>query len=62
MKTEYTCSKCRSELSSKEVNSNDDFGMVVSDFTCKRCDEYDDGEPRSIEEAEAMNYRPECIA
>lgn len=37
METEYKCSECEKQLSSHEVNVNDDFGIIVSDFVCNNC-------------------------
>jgi predicted SprT family Zn-dependent metalloprotease len=38
METEYKCSCCTKQLTSKEVNTNDDFGIIVSEFVCCNCE------------------------
>lgn len=37
METEYKCASCEKQLSTTEVNANDDFGIIVSDYVCCHC-------------------------
>ncbi len=37
METEYKCSECKKQLTTKEVNINDDFGAGVGDYICCQC-------------------------
>lgn len=38
MKTEYKCSCCGKQLTTKEVNINDDFNIIISDYVCSICE------------------------